>query len=86
MKALIYSHMKYSPRVPLLLVPVEKIEGENFGLVLFHLLSFLPPLTQNLKKITHAFRHQDQGRLEGTNTIQDLFFIYPRQLYWIKCM
>ena len=38
-KALSYSYVKYSSRVPLLLLTVEKIERENFDFVLFLLLS-----------------------------------------------
>ena len=45
MKNLSYSNVKYTPRVPLILLTVEKIECENFNLVL---LSFSTQITQKL--------------------------------------
>ena len=40
MKTLSYSYVKYSPRVSLLLLTVEKIERESFDFALLLLLSF----------------------------------------------
>ena len=34
-KALVYPNVKYTPRVLLILLTVEKIECENFGFVLY---------------------------------------------------
>ena len=41
MKALSYSYVKRSSRVPLLLLTVRKIESENFDFVLVIILLFL---------------------------------------------
>ena len=37
MKTLSYSYVKYAPRVPLIILTVEKIESENFDLFFFFL-------------------------------------------------
>ena len=48
MKALSYSYVKYSPRVPLLLLTVKKIERENFDFVLLLSSSFPSSITQKV--------------------------------------
>ena len=51
MKIVSYSKIKHTPRVPLILVTVEKIERENFDLFFFLSSFFLFPRAQ-LKKYT----------------------------------
>ena len=41
MKTFTYSYVKYSPRVPLVLLTVEKIERKNFDFVLLSFIFFL---------------------------------------------
>ena len=64
MKVLNYSYVKYSPRVPLLLLIVNKIRRDNFDLFFFLFLSFflsscLPsPITQKVFSVYERSGHQ----------------------------
>ena len=56
MRTLSYSNVKYTLRVPLSLLTVEKIEYENFDFVLF---SFFPSrITQKLYNVYEQSAHQ----------------------------
>ena len=72
MKALSYSYVKYSPRVPLLRLTVKKIERESFDFVLLLLLlssSFPSRVTRKYKAYTNEPHTFDCA------TIRDLPFL-----------
>ena len=86
MKTLSYSYVKYSPRVPWLLLTVEKIEHENFDFVLlsFFLLSSLPSsITQKVYEVYEWSTHQMNALLSEIF----LFLVRPAcqlRLLWPK--
>ena len=63
MKTLRYSNVQYSPRVPLILLTVEKIEGDNFDLFFFFFLSFPLHITQKLCGVYKRSAHQTNALL-----------------------
>ena len=64
MKTLTYSYVKYSLRVPLLLLTVEKIEHENFDFVLFSKQEVGTTQTSQGRALVSHFCNRAHGMLK----------------------
>ena len=69
MKTLSYSYVKYSPRVPLLLLTVKKIKRENFNFVvpLPSSSSFPSCITQKVYSVYKLSSHQTTALLQKSS-------------------